>query len=101
MLKGNPFRKAKVLKLLIIKPKKPNSAQRKVIKAFVKPSFFIKAYIPGEGHNINIHNNVLIRGGRTQDLPGLKYKVVRGTYDCSAVANRIKSRSKYGTKRTK
>src|ERR1700722_15805673 len=97
MLKGNPFRKEKLLKM---KPKKPNSAQRKVIKALIKPSYIIKAYIPGEGHNINIHNNVLIRGGRTQDLPGLKYKVVRGTYDCSAVIYRIKSRSKYGTKKS-
>lgn len=99
MLKLNCFKKAKIIKLFNMKPKKPNSAQRKVAKLFIKPNIYIKAYIPGEGHNLNIHNIVLIKGGRTKDLPGLKYKIIRGKYDCSGVINRITSRSKYGCKK--
>ena len=99
LLKTNPFRKGKIIKLFTMKPKKPNSAQRKVAKLLIKPNFYIKAFIPGEGNNLNIHNIVLIKGGRTKDLPGLKYKIIRGKYDCSSVNNRISSRSKYGTKK--
>lgn len=100
LLYKNPFRKAKIVKIFNMKPKKPNSALRKVAKVFIKPNIYIKAYIPGIGHNLNIHNVVLIRGGKTQDLPSLKYKIVRGKYDCSSV-NRITSRSKYGCKKVK
>lgn len=100
LLLKNPFRKGKVLKILIMKPKKPNSAQRKVALLLINPNIIIKAYIPGENHNLNIHNTVLIKGGRTKDLPGLKYKVVRGTLDCNCVVNRKTSRSKYGTKKS-
>lgn len=99
LLKINPFRKGKIIKLFNMKPKKPNSAQRKVAKLLIKPNIYIKAYIPGEGNNLNIHNIVLIKGGRTKDLPGLKYKIVRGKYDCNGVINRITSRSKYGCKK--
>lgn len=96
---GNPFRKGKVLKIYNMKPKKPNSAQRKVATVLINPNIIIKSYIPGEGHNLNIHNTVLIRGGKTPDLPGLRYKIVRGVYDCGSV-KRIRSRSKYGCKKT-
>jgi small subunit ribosomal protein S12 len=101
LLSKNPFRKGKVLKLLILKPKKPNSAQRKVVKVIIKPNIIVNAYIPGEGHNLQVHNTVLIRGGRTKDLPSMKYKVVRNVYDCAPVNNRIRSRSKYGVKLNK
>ena len=92
-----PFRKGKIIKLYNVKPKKPNSAQRKVAKLIIKPNLIIKAFIPGEGHNLNIHNTVLIRGGITKDLPSFRYKIVRGVYDCAGV-KRIHSRSKYGCK---
>ncbi len=99
VLKGNPFVKGICLKIVIQKPKKPNSAQRKLAKVKLSTGFTIPAYIPGEGHNLQEHSTVLIRGGRVPDLPGVKYKCVRGKYDLQGVLNRKRARSKYGTKK--
>jgi small subunit ribosomal protein S12 len=82
-------------------PKKPNSALRKVAKVRLTNGFEIIAYIPGEGHNLQEHSIVLVRGGRVKDLPGVRYHIVRGTLDASGVNGRNKSRSKYGTKKPK
>ncbi|MBK9454118.1 MAG: 30S ribosomal protein S12 [Bacteroidetes bacterium] len=82
-------------------PKKPNSALRKVAKVRLTNQTEIIAYIPGEGHNLQEHSIVLIRGGRVKDLPGVRYHIVRGALDTAGVNNRKKSRSKYGTKRPK
>ena len=82
-------------------PKKPNSALRKVAKVRLTNSIEIIAYIPGEGHNLQEHSIVLIRGGRVKDLPGVRYHIVRGSLDTAGVDGRKKSRSKYGTKRPK
>jgi small subunit ribosomal protein S12 len=82
-------------------PKKPNSALRKVAKVRLTNSVEIIAYIPGEGHNLQEHSIVLVRGGRVKDLPGVKYHIVRGALDTSGVEGRMKSRSKYGAKRPK
>ncbi|ORY66942.1 ribosomal protein S12/S23-domain-containing protein [Leucosporidium creatinivorum] len=88
-------------KVYTVKPKKPNSAVRKVAKVKLSTGRAIIAYIPGEGHNLQEHSVVLVRGGRTQDLPGAKYKIVRGALDLGGVAGRAQSRSKYGTKKPK
>jgi small subunit ribosomal protein S12 len=82
-------------------PKKPNSALRKVAKVRLTNAAEVIAYIPGEGHNLQEHSIVLIRGGRVKDLPGVRYHIVRGSLDTAGVENRKKSRSKYGTKRPK
>jgi small subunit ribosomal protein S12 len=82
-------------------PKKPNSALRKVAKVRLTNSIEVIAYIPGEGHNLQEHSIVLIRGGRVKDLPGVRYHIVRGALDTAGVNNRKQSRSKYGTKRPK
>jgi small subunit ribosomal protein S12 len=82
-------------------PKKPNSALRKVARVSLKNGHDVAAYIPGEGHNLQEHSIVLIRGGRVKDLPGVRYHIVRGVLDTSGVENRKKSRSKYGTKKNK
>ena len=82
-------------------PKKPNSALRKVAKVRLTNGIEVIAYIPGEGHNLQEHSIVLVRGGRVKDLPGVKYHIVRGALDTSGVADRRKSRSKYGAKRPK
>jgi small subunit ribosomal protein S12 len=82
-------------------PKKPNSALRKVARVRLTNGMEVTAYIPGEGHNLQEHSIVLIRGGRVKDLPGIRYHIVRGVLDCQGVGNRKKSRSKYGTKRPK
>lgn len=82
-------------------PKKPNSALRKVAKVRLTNKTEVISYIPGEGHNLQEHSIVLIRGGRVKDLPGVRYHIVRGTLDTAGVNNRKKSRSKYGTKRPK
>jgi small subunit ribosomal protein S12 len=82
-------------------PKKPNSALRKVARVRLTNKIEVTAYIPGEGHNLQEHSIVLIRGGRVKDLPGVRYHVIRGTMDTSGVADRKQSRSKYGTKRPK
>jgi small subunit ribosomal protein S12 len=82
-------------------PKKPNSALRKVARVRLTNSIEVTTYIPGEGHNLQEHSIVLIRGGRVKDLPGVRYHVVRGTLDSAGVSNRKQSRSKYGAKRPK
>ncbi len=82
-------------------PKKPNSALRKVARVRLTNQIEVTAYIPGEGHNLQEHSIVMIRGGRVKDLPGVRYHVIRGTMDASGVENRTQSRSKYGTKRPK
>ncbi len=80
-------------------PKKPNSALRKVARVRLRNGYEVTAYIPGEGHNLNEHSVVLVRGGRVKDLPGVRYHIIRGTEDASGVEGRKQSRSKYGTKR--
>jgi small subunit ribosomal protein S12 len=82
-------------------PKKPNSALRKVARVRLSNGVEVTAYIPGEGHNLQEHSIVLVRGGRVKDLPGVRYHIVRGTLDASGVADRNQGRSKYGTKRAK
>jgi small subunit ribosomal protein S12 len=82
-------------------PKKPNSALRKIARVRLSNGKEITAYIPGEGHNLQEHSIVLVRGGRVRDLPGVKYHIVRGVLDCQGVENRRKSRSRYGTKAPK
>ncbi len=79
-------------------PKKPNSALRKVARVRLSNGIEVTAYIPGEGHSLQDHSVVLVRGGRVKDLPGVRYHIVRGTLDAGGVVNRKKSRSKYGTK---
>jgi small subunit ribosomal protein S12 len=97
-LNNNPQKKGVCLKLVIKKPKKPNSALRKLAKVKLSNGSIIYAYIPGIGHNLQEHGVVLVRGGRVKDLPGVKYKCVRGKFDLAGVPNRKTSRSKYGTK---
>ena len=82
-------------------PKKPNSALRKIARVRLVNGMEVTSYIPGEGHNLQEHSLVLIRGGRVKDLPGVRYHIIRGTLDASGVANRRRGRSKYGTKRGK
>jgi small subunit ribosomal protein S12 len=94
-----PQRKGICLKVYTITPKKPNSAIRKVARVKLTSGYEITAYIPGEGHNLQEHSIVLIRGGRVKDLPGIKYKIIRGKLDCHGVKNRCQGRSKYGTKK--
>ncbi len=93
-----PFKKGVCIKVYIETPKKPNSAQRKVAKIRLSNGSRIRAYIPGEGHNLQEHSVVLVRGGRKADLPGVRYIVVRGVYDTQGVAKRTNARSKYGRK---
>ena len=80
-------------------PKKPNSALRKIARVRLSNGREVTAYIPGEGHNLQEHSIVLVRGGRVRDLPGVRYHIVRGALDCAGVEGRRRSRSKYGTKR--
>lgn len=98
-LKGNPQLKGICLKVFIRNPKKPNSANRRVAKVRLSTKTQVDIYIPGIGHNLQEYSVVLIRGGRVKDLPGVKYKAIRGKYDLSGVRERKSSRSKYGTKR--
>jgi len=88
-------------KVRIMEPKKPNSAQRKVVRLTLSNGYSITAAIPGEGHNLQQYSVVLIRGGRVRDLPGVHYKIIRGVLDASGVAKRGKRRSKFGTKNWK
>ncbi|RHZ56376.1 hypothetical protein Glove_402g10 [Diversispora epigaea] len=88
-------------KVYTTKPKKPNSAVRKVARVKLSTGKFVTAYIPGEGHNLSEHSNVLVRGGRVKDLPGVRYHLIRGALDFAGVPNRVTSRSKYGTKKPK
>ncbi|CXH18222.1 apicoplast ribosomal protein S12 (apicoplast) [Plasmodium berghei] len=99
LLNKCPQKKGIVLKILIKTPKKPNSALRKVAKIKLSNNKELLAYIPGEGKSIQEHNFVLIKGGRVKDLPGIRYKVIRGALDAIGVKNRKTSRSKYGTKK--
>lgn len=98
-LNGNPQLKGTCLKVYIQKPKKPNSAQRKVTKVQLSNGKQVIAYIPGETHNLQEHSIVLVRSGPVQDLPGIKYKCIRGKYDLTGVPGRKSSRSKYGVKK--
>lgn len=98
-LKGSPQKRGVCTRVYTTTPKKPNSALRKVARVRLTNGFEVTSYIPGEGHNLQEHSIVLIRGGRVKDLPGVRYHIVRGTLDASGVADRKQSRSKYGTKR--
>ncbi len=98
-LQGNPQRRGVCTRVYTTTPKKPNSALRKVAKVRLTNGFEVIAYIPGEGHNLQEHSIVLVRGGRVKDLPGVKYHIVRGALDTAGVADRKQSRSKYGAKR--
>ncbi len=89
------------MKVFTTTPKKPNSALRKVARVRLTNGMEITAYIPGEGHNLQEHSVVLVRGGRVKDLPGVRYHIVRGVYDTAGVENRRQQRSKYGTKKPK
>ncbi len=100
-LKGNPQRRGVCTRVYTTTPKKPNSALRKVARVRLTSGFEVTSYIGGEGHNLQEHSIVLIRGGRVKDLPGVRYHVVRGTLDTSGVSDRRQRRSKYGAKRQK
>lgn len=96
-----PQRRGVCTRVYTTTPKKPNSALRKVARVRLTNGFEVTAYIPGEGHNLQEHSIVLIRGGRVKDLPGVRYHIIRGTLDTSGVSDRRKSRSKYGAKKPK
>jgi len=100
-LKKNPFKRGVCTNVRTMTPKKPNSALRKVARVRLTNGIEVTAYIPGEGHNLQEHSVVLVRGGRVKDLPGVRYHIIRGAQQTSGVNNRQKSRSKYGTKRPK
>jgi small subunit ribosomal protein S12 len=100
-LKASPLKRGVCTRVYTVTPKKPNSALRKVARVRLTNKIEVSAYIPGEGHNLQEHSIVLIRGGRVKDLPGVRYHIVRGALDTAGVANRRKSRSKYGLKRPK
>ena len=100
-LQNCPQRRGVCTRVYTTTPKKPNSALRKVARVRLTNGIEVTAYIPGEGHNLQEHSVVIIRGGRVKDLPGVRYHIVRGTLDTSGVADRRKSRSKYGAKRPK
>jgi small subunit ribosomal protein S12 len=100
-LKGNPLKRGVCTRVYTTTPKKPNSALRKVARVRLTNGFEVTAYIPGEGHNLQEHSIVLIRGGRVKDLPGVRYHIVRGALDSAGVNDRHRSRSKYGAKRPK
>ena len=97
-LKSSPQRRGVCLQVKTQTPKKPNSALRKVARVRLTTGIEVTAYIPGEGHNLQEHSIVLVRGGRVKDLPGVRYHIVRGTLDAAGVNQRKKSRSKYGAK---
>jgi len=100
-LKACPQKRGVCTRVYTTTPKKPNSAMRKVARVRLTNGIEVTAYIPGEGHNLQEHSIVLIRGGRVKDLPGVRYHIVRGTLDASGVEARRQSRSKYGAKRPK
>ncbi len=100
-LKGAPQARGVCTRVFTVTPKKPNSALRKVARVKLSTGIEVTAYIPGEGHNLQEHSMVLVRGGKVKDLPGVKYHIVRGTLDTAGVENRKQSRSLYGTKRPK
>jgi small subunit ribosomal protein S12 len=100
-LKGSPQRRGVCTRVYTTTPKKPNSALRKVAKVRLTNGFEVISYIGGEGHNLQEHSVVLVRGGRVKDLPGVRYHIVRGSLDLQGVKDRKQSRSKYGAKRPK
>ncbi len=100
-LEGNPQKRGVCIRVYTTTPKKPNSALRKVAKVRLSNGKEVVAYIPGEGHNLQEHSNVLVRGGRVKDLPGVKYHIIRGALDAAGVEGRRNSRSLYGTKKPK
>ncbi|MDZ7295463.1 MAG: 30S ribosomal protein S12 [candidate division KSB1 bacterium] len=100
-LTGSPQRRGVCTRVYTTTPKKPNSAMRKVARVRLTNGYEVTAYIPGEGHNLQEHSIVLIRGGRVKDLPGVRYHIIRGKFDTGGVNDRMQGRSKYGTKRPK
>ena len=100
-LMRSPQARGVCTKVMVVAPKKPNSALRKVCRVRLRSGLEVTAYIGGEGHNLQEHSVVLIRGGRVKDLPGVRYHVVRGALDCLGVENRKRGRSKYGSKKGK
>jgi small subunit ribosomal protein S12 len=98
-LKANPQQAGVCTRVYTTTPKKPNSAMRKVARVKLRNGTEVTAYIPGEGHNLQEHSLVLVRGGRVKDLPGVRYKIVRGALDTQAVKNRKQARSRYGAKK--
>lgn len=100
-LKGSPQRRGVCTRVYTTTPKKPNSALRKVARVRLNGGIEVTAYIPGEGHNLQEHSIVLVRGGRVRDLPGVRYKIVRGALDTQGVKNRGQARSRYGAKKEK
>jgi small subunit ribosomal protein S12 len=100
-LKGSPQKRGVCTRVYTSTPKKPNSALRKVARVRLTNGIEVTAYIPGEGHNLQEHSIVLIRGGRVKDLPGVRYHIIRGTLDAAGVADRKQGRSKYGAKKPK
>ena len=98
-LKGSPQKRGVCTRVYTTTPKKPNSALRKVARVRLTNGFEVTAYIPGEGHNLQEHSIVMIRGGRVKDLPGVRYHIIRGTLDAAGVNERKQSRSKYGAKK--
>ena len=100
-LKGCPQKRGVCIRVYTTTPKKPNSALRKVARVRLTNGMEVTSYIPGEGHNLQEHSIVLVRGGRVKDLPGVRYHIVRGTLDAAGVQNRRRSRSKYGAKKPK
>ncbi|ABQ47301.1 MULTISPECIES: 30S ribosomal protein S12 [Thermotoga] len=100
-LQGNPQKRGVCIKVSTMTPKKPNSALRKIARVRLSNGIEVTAYIPGIGHNLQEHSVVLVRGGRVKDLPGVRYKIIRGALDAAGVEGRRQSRSKYGAKRPK
>ncbi len=100
-LQGNPQKRGVCTRVYTTTPKKPNSALRKVARVRLVHGIEVTAYIPGEGHNLQEHSIVLIRGGRVKDLPGVRYHIIRGTLDTAGVTDRKQGRSKYGAKKPK
>ena len=100
-LRENPQKRGVCTRVYTTTPKKPNSALRKVARVRLTNQLEVTSYIPGEGHNLQEHSIVLIRGGRVKDLPGVRYHIIRGTLDAAGVSDRKRSRSKYGAKRPK
>ena len=100
-LKSNPFKRGVCTRVYTTTPKKPNSALRKVARVRLTNQLEVTAYIPGEGHNLQEHSIVLVRGGRVKDLPGVRYKIIRGALDTQGVKKRKQARSRYGAKKEK
>ncbi|MDR1867853.1 MAG: 30S ribosomal protein S12 [Treponema sp.] len=100
-LQSCPQKRGVCTRVMVTTPKKPNSAQRKVARVRLSHGIEVTAYIPGEGHNLQEHSAVLVRGGRVKDLPGVRYHIIRGTKDTNGVNDRKRGRSKYGAKRPK